>query len=286
MLMMIKDLTNVAFLKKLFQKEGLGPKHSMGQNFLICSEVLEATIMALEEGPKNITELGAGAGTLTQALLASKFNVRAIERDDELANLLTTLTPKKLIPQLTMVKGDLREEKWGWEKPFSVAGNIPYNLSGLIIKKVTQLEPKPQLVVLLIQREVGERLTAEAPNLSLISVAVRLWGQAEMILNVPADCFYPKPKVDSQLVLLSPNIDSHTSLAERERALKIIKRFFQAKRKQIGGVLKQQFKLSDTDTEKVLRLAKINRKQRPQEILPDQWLLLVSSFEEMGISTH
>lgn len=280
---MLDDLTDIKFLKKLLQKEGLGLKYSMGQNFLICSEVPEATIMALEKGPKNITELGAGMGALTQALLAAKFNVRAIERDERLAGLLRTLMPRKLAAQLTVVCGDLRDEKWSWEKPFSVVGNIPYNLSGLIIRKVTQLEPLPQLVVLLVQREVGQRLTAQAPNLHLISVAVQLWGEVETILNVPADCFYPKPKVNSQLVLMRPRLDNRWPLNDRERALKIIKRFFQVRRKQVGGVLRQQFGLGKADTKKVLRLAGINRKQRPQEVLSDQWMILADALEEMVI---
>ncbi len=276
--MMLRDLTDIKFLKNLFKKEGLDPKYSMGQNFLICSEVLEATIMALKEGPRDITELGARAGTLTQALLASKFNVRAIERDEQLIGLVRTLTPKKLAPQLTIVSGDLRDEEWTWEKPFSVVGNIPYNLSGLIIRRITQLEPSPELVVLLMQKEVVQRLTAQAPNLHLISVAVQLWGEAEMILNVPADCFYPKPKVDSQLVLMRPKLNNSLSLSEREEALKIIKRFFQTKRKQIGGILQQQFGLAAADAEKALHLAEINRKQRPQEVLPSQWLALVNTL--------
>lgn len=284
--MMLNDLTDIKFLKRLWQKGNFSPKYLMGQNFLICSEVLEATIIALEEGPRNLTELGAGVGTLTQALLASKFNVRAIERDERLVGLLKTLTPKKLASQLTVVSGDLRDEKWTWEEPFSVAGNIPYNLSGLIIRKVTQLEPKPQLVVLLVQREVGQRLTAQAPNLHLISVAVQLWGEVEMILNVPADCFYPKPKVASQLVLLRPRLNDCLPLNEREQALKIIKRFFQTKRKQVGGILQQQFGLGLKDAEKVLQLTGMNRQQRPQEVLPDQWMVLVNVFEEMGIGTH
>lgn len=282
----MRDLTDIKFLKKLLQKEGLSPRHSMGQNFLICSEVLEATVMALEGGVRNLTELGAGAGTLTQALLSSKFKVRAIERDERLANLLKTLTPRKLAPQLTVVRGDLRDEQWAWEQPFSVVGNIPYNLSGLIIKKITQLEPSPQLVVLLVQREVGQRLTAQAPNLHLISVAVQLWGKAEAILNVPADCFYPKPKVDSQLVLMRPRLDDCLSLNEREGALKMIKRFFQTRRKQLGGVLQKEFGLSLADTEKLLQLTGINRKQRPQEVTPDQWMILAGAFNEMGIDAH
>ena len=284
--MMLNNLTDIKFLKKLLQKEDIDPKHSMGQNFLICSEVLEATIMALREGPENITELGAGMGTLTQALLASKFNVRAIERDERLAGLLKALTTKKLASRLTVVSGDLRYEEWAWGKPFSVAGNIPYSLSGLIIRRVTQLEPAPQFAVLLVQKEVGERLTIQLPNLHLISVAVQLWGRAEKILNVPADCFYPKPKVDSQLVLMRPRLDNRLSIEARERALKIIKRFFQTKRKQIGGIMQQQFELSKADTGKILRLAGINRKQRPQEVSPDQWIILAERIEKRVTNTQ
>jgi 16S rRNA (adenine1518-N6/adenine1519-N6)-dimethyltransferase len=284
--MMLKDLTDIKILKGLLQKEGLGPKHSMGQNFLICSEVLEATIMALEDSSRNLTELGAGVGTLTQALLASKFNVRAIERDEQLARLLKTATSKQLAAQLTVVSGDLRDEEWAWKEPFSVVGNIPYNLSGLIIKKVTQLEPQPQLVILLVQKEVGQRLVAQAPNLHLISVAVQLWGTAEMILNVPADCFYPKPKVDSQLILLRPKTHDYLPLQAREKVMALAKKFFQVKRKQMGGVVRQLFNLDVAKAKKLLMRADIRKEQRPQEITPKQWIILLDIFEEMGIDTQ
>lgn len=274
---MKQDLMDKDFVKKLFKKKGIAPKHSAGQHFLICPEVIEAILQVIKHGPDGvrlITELGSGAGALTQALLAAGCKVRAIEKDARLAEVLKKNTPKRLASELELIEGDLRDELWEWNKPYMLVGNIPYNLSGLIIRRITQLEPAPIQVVLLVQHEVGQRLTATAPNLHLVSLAVQLWGSASKLLNVPRDCFWPQPQVDSQLVVLSPGTDLGLSKKERERVLALAKIFFQAKRKQVGGVARRFFDLNAEEVEKILRQAGISSKQRPQEVTVDRWRAL------------
>lgn len=270
---MWKNLTDISHLKALLAEADIVPRHSAGQHFLVCAEVVEATLLALDSSAR-VTELGAGVGTLTGMLLEAGYKVRAIERDAALGNLIKAGIPRRMTDRLELVIDDLRAAAWGRDDNYQLVGNIPYNLSGFIVRRLTQLTPAPERAVLLVQREVGERLTAREGNLSLIGLAVRLWGKAEKLLNVPASCFWPMPKVASQLILLSPAGGAGVKSEEREATLALAKQFFQVKRKQMGGRTRQLFGLPPGAASALLRQAGIEPTQRPQEISASAWLAL------------
>jgi 16S rRNA (adenine1518-N6/adenine1519-N6)-dimethyltransferase len=169
-----------------------------------------------------------------------------------------------------------------WEQPgpYQIVGNIPYHLSGLIIRKITQLEPQPQQALLLLQKEVAARLVAGPPALQLIGLAVQLWGAARVLRSVPASCFWPAPRVDSSLVALKPAAARAVSLAERERVVACARHFFSQRRKQMGGVLKRWQKLDDDAAVALLRRVGIRPEQRPQEISLPQWIRLTQTLQE------
>ena len=277
------NLTDINYLKSRLKRAGIKPQRSAGQNFLICPEVVEATVMAITGGPKKITELGAGVGTLTVALLAAGFAVKAIEREQQLAKAITKEVPSPGRANLKLETGYLRKVDWRWsedgsiEQKFQLVGNIPYNLSGLIIRRLVQLEPQPERVVLMVQWEVGERIVAQPPKMGLLGLAVSLWGKSDIIVRVPADCFWPKPKVGSCLIMLSPHGESRIKTEEREKVMAVAKPFFMAKRKQMAGVLKQNYKLmTREEAEMTLKKANIKGTQRPQEVAVEQWRALAS----------
>lgn len=272
------SLFNAAYLRSLLAQHGARPRLSADQHFLVCERVMVATLKAIKNGPSRITELGSGCGSLTLPLLAHHYTVRAVERDRQLAAVLRELTPLAARDRLELIAGDLRQEQWGWEEPWQLVGNIPYQLSGFIIRRLTQLEPAAALAVLLLQREVGERVTASEPALQMLGLAVQLWGTARVLCAVPAGCFWPAPRVDSRLVALRPHAPSCLSLAERERVLQVAARFFRTRRKQMGGVLRRQWGLPVSEAERVLRTASIVPQQRPQEVSPAQWVKLAETL--------
>ena len=271
-------LTSEVYLRELLEKHGVRPRRAAGQHFLVCERVTAATLTALSNGPPRISELGAGCGTLTGPLLAHHYTVRAIESDQQIAAVLLELTPKAARDRLELIVGDLREQQWEWAEPWQLVGNIPYQLSGFIIRRLTQLKPPPALAVLLLQREVGARVTANEPQLQLLGLAVQLWGSARALLTVPASCFWPAPQVDSQLVALAPHTPPDLSLAERELVLQVAAHFFRNRRKQMGGVLRRQRGISDLAAERLLHTAGITPNQRPQEVAPAQWVRLAATL--------
>ena len=273
---MYRDLTDKGYLKSILGKRGLKPKKSSGQNFLICEEVIEATLLTLNKMEKRVTELGAGMGVLTKALLESGYEVQAIERDKDLAEVLKKETKRLADNRLQVIVGDLKKVDWSWgdksdKKAYQLVGYIPYNITGLIVRQITNLEPAPERVILLLQKEVGERLTAKPPKMGLSSLAVSLWGEARILMNVPASCFWPKPKVDSCLIMMARR-DFGISDEERKRIMKMARVFFQAKRKQMGRTMRDQLGIDSRDKAvKILQKAEINEKSRPQELSVEQW---------------
>ena len=266
------QLTDIATLQGILQKANIQLSPDKSQHYLISPEVVEATVALAKEGPKVITELGAGLGTLTQGLVSFKPRIRAIERDRNVAQLLLTLLPPDKRSLVEVVNKDLRDVDWTWPQPYQVVGNIPYAFSGLIIRRLTQLDPAPTQAILLVQKEVGDRLTAQAGDMTLVSLAMQLWGSAQQVLFVPKSCFEPEPAVDSALIYMIPHSPQKYSLAQREEVLKLAKIFFQGKRKQMGGVLRKQFKREDSET--LLASVGLTLQQRPQELTTDQWVKL------------
>lgn len=279
------SLTDRDYLQALLRKHNITPSRSAGQSFLICPEPVEAVITALEGGPKTITELGAGPGAMTQDLLAAGFSVRAIEEDKALAAILKKVLGKKYADQLELVRDDLRKAVWEHKTDWALAGNIPYNLSGLILRRLTKLKPAPAQAVLMVQREVGQRLAAEAGNMNLLGLAVQLWGAAHLLLNVPRTCFWPAPQVDSQLVLLVPH-DSGRPVGEREAVVRLARVFFQRKRKQIGGVLRREFNLTSKQIDEILLAVGVLATARPQELSVEQWQMLAAQLLAAQLTTN
>lgn len=271
------DAINLHHLHAILAQARLTPAHAAGQNFLVCEAVRAATLTALPHPSYPVTELGAGLGTLTQALVRSGFTVRAIERDLALIPLLRQQVVPELQKQLTIVPGDVRSTDWRWSTPYYVVGNIPYNLSGLILRRITQLDPAPARAIVLVQQEVGERVRAVPPAMHLVSVAMQLWGIPTRLRKVPASCFWPQPQVDSELLQLTPHA-KRLSVEQREQIVAVAKHCFQQRRKQIGGVLQHRWHLSRHEVERRLADIALRATQRPQELSVADWQRLTEAF--------
>lgn len=275
---MLIDLTDVATIKQLLAKREVKVSRSLGQNFLICREVVEGiAAVAKSSAAEAVTELGPGLGVITQALIGVGKRVKAIEKDDDFAAMLPGVVAKASRGQLEVVHGDLKEMPWEWTKPFQVVGNIPYNLTGLIIRRLTQLEPAPTGAILLMQREVGERVRSNAPDMNLLALAVALWGKAELLMQVPPHCFWPQPEVASQLLLLTPN--GEVPKAEREAIMNVARVAFGQKRKQLQVTLRKGLPMTGEQVSVALKGAGLHGEMRPQEVTPEQWRTL---SEQLG----
>ena len=228
------------------------------------------------EAPALCLEIGPGLGTLTSSLLKRFQKVIAIEFDPELARKLPGSFPGK---NLEVINQDILAtdlSKLVGNEPYSVAGNIPYYITSPIIKKLLETSPKPQKISLLIQKEVAERIAADAGDQTLLSLTVQNLAEVELGPVVPAAEFTPPPKVDSQVLVLTPLSEPQIDPA----CLDLAKIGFSSPRKKLAANLSSVnldvinpalANLSKTDWHQILEQNSINPDARAEDLSLWDW---------------
>jgi 16S rRNA (adenine1518-N6/adenine1519-N6)-dimethyltransferase len=240
-------------------------KKSLGQNFLKSEPALRKIIEAGEiKSDDVILEIGPGKGALTKKLLGSSGKVLAVEKDKELIELLKEKFKKEIKERkLTLIEGDILEFDPLLISPlirgvgglhYKIIANIPYNITGAILKKFLTEKNQPERMVLMVQNEVAKRIVARDDKESILSISVKAYGEPSMIMKVPARYFSPAPKVDSAIILIKnisrknfrplpslPLAKGEVPKAEgvnEQKFWEIVKAGFAHKRKKLSGNLK------------------------------------------------
>jgi 16S rRNA (adenine1518-N6/adenine1519-N6)-dimethyltransferase len=256
-------------------------KKSLGQNFLITPRIVDmiATSADLKEGELAI-EIGPGKGVLTKALLAKGARVKAIEKDDRLIPILQEEFKKEITSgQLELIHGDIMEmnidesvEKI--DGGYKIIANIPYYITGALIRIFLSASKKPELMVLMVQKEVATRIVARDEKESLLALSVKVYAKPEIVMNVARGNFFPIPNVDSAVIKLSDIRNPFADKIAEERFFEIIKAGFSQKRKKLSSNLSQVM----TKEEIALQFKKLNLDPniRAEDMKLEQWLALVS----------
>jgi len=253
-----------------------GSKHSLGQHFLCREDVVARMVEAAKISPNDsVLEIGPGLGILTRELVFSPAKeVIACEKDERFFEYLRgSLKNKKLklinqdalilIPNLVAAS------------PLKVISNLPYNISSpVIISLLTVCPVLPKTLVLMIQKEVAQRLTAKPDdsNRGILTVLLDMMGRCKIIEKIPQSYFYPEPEVESAVILVD-NITPLPYLAKD--AFRIIKMAFAQKRKKIKNTLFSTLKIEPARCVEIAKLSKISLDQRPEELTREQWLKLI-----------
>lgn len=183
----------------------LFPKKSLGQHFLTSTKALGDIISAgMIEKDENILEIGPGTGILTIALLEAGAKVIAIEKDARSIELLRQSLKKYIDDkQLTIIEGDVLEMKDNIiQGNFGIIANIPYYITGAILQKFLEHGPRPHKMILLVQKEVAERIVSRDGKESILSISVKAFGKPKIISRVPRGSFNPPPTVDSAILAI------------------------------------------------------------------------------------
>ena len=218
-----------------------------------------------------VLEIGPGPGTLTGRLAEQARRLVAVELDGRLAARLRQRFAKQ--PNVEIVEGDiLRLDLRGLfpQGGEIVVGNIPYYLTGALLPKLLDQPPRPRRVSLVVQKEVAERWTAPT-GVSTATVAVQLYAEARLALNLPAAAFDPPPKVDSALVVMEVRPRPALELADGRSFLAFVERVFQFRRKQLGGTLARVTGLSPSDVAGRLQELGVDPQRRPQTLSLEEW---------------
>ncbi len=258
-------------------------KKHLGQHFLTSKSALVKIREAGNVGSNDLVlEIGPGTGILTEELLTCAGKVIAVEKDRELIPVLQEKFADEIASgKLTLTEEDVLEfnpSNFLQHKTYKLIANIPYYITGAIIEKFLSTSCQPEQMVLLIQKEVAERIVARDNKESILSIAVKAYGKPRIVAKVPAGAFNPPPKVDS--AILSIEGISRDFFADCNEALffAVMKSVFGKKRKQIGGSLTEFL----NDKEKAvdaLTKSDIDPKTRPEDMTLLTWKKLVQVLQ-------
>ncbi|TAN34408.1 ribosomal RNA small subunit methyltransferase A [bacterium] len=259
-------------LTRLLQRHRIDRKHSFGQNFLVDAAVRDAVAEAARiTSEDDVLEVGAGVGTLTLALAPRCRRLLAVELDRRLLPALREVVATHAnveVAQADILKFDARASfPDGGEV---VAGNIPYNITGALIRKLLDRAPRPRRLSLVVQKEVAERWTA-AGGASLATVAVQVFAEPRIAFTIPASAFDPPPRVDSALAVLEVRDRPAVDVPDLDAFFRLVEAVFQFRRKQLGGALGRTSGLGSTEAGRRLHELGIDPQRRPQTLSLGEW---------------
>jgi 16S rRNA (adenine1518-N6/adenine1519-N6)-dimethyltransferase len=265
---------------ELMRRHGIRPTKNLGQNFLISESGLTTVLEAAEVGAhETILEIGAGLGALTCRLARQAESVIAVEIDRRLAGPLKETTGA--FSNVRLVFGDILQVDLPTllgDRPYAVVANIPYNITSHLIRRLLEARRPARRLVLTIQEEVAERITATEGEMSLLALSVQVYGDAQIVGRVPASAFFPAPQVNSAVVRISIHAAPRVP-AERVRVFfQLARAGFSQKRKQLKNSLSGGLRLEPYVTEKMLEAAGLEGRVRPQELGWADWLRLADVY--------
>jgi 16S rRNA (adenine1518-N6/adenine1519-N6)-dimethyltransferase len=263
----------------LLKDNDLFAKKHLGQNFLISKDALGKIVQSASITNKdNIIEIGPGLGILTKELAKQAKQVTSYELDSDLIPVLNKLF--ELNRNVNIVLADALKITLPSE-PYKLVANIPYYITSPILMHFlhpkTVMEKRPTEIVLLIQKEVAEKVCAKQGNHSVLSLQIQIFGQPEIAGTIKKDCFYPSPKVDSAILHIKTYSDP--IIEDVELFLKTIKTAFTQRRKTLLNSLRNGFGLKKEVIEKILATADIKESLRPQELSFADWERLIAALQ-------
>lgn len=263
-------------------------KKSLGQNFLVDANQQRRIVAALEAASDDtVIEIGPGQGALTRHIAGSVSRLFLVELDHQLAPALEkefAHDPTVTVIEADVLDTDLRELVGGDMSNVKVVGNIPYNITTPIIFRLLERELRPERIVIMIQREVADRILA-APGESeygALSVGVRSVARAERLFNVGRRSFRPVPRVDSTVLLIRPISPPPLTARDEEDLRDLTRTVFSWRRKQLQKTLRSApaYALDAARLEAVQQQTGIALDQRPEQLAPAQFISLARALRD------
>jgi 16S rRNA (adenine1518-N6/adenine1519-N6)-dimethyltransferase len=266
---------------------GLRARHALSQNFLADPDVLSAILAEADPAPgARVLEIGPGLGFLTGGLLAAGALVLAVELDRGLADVLRDrFAPALEADRLRLIEGDALDQDLVHlvEPPYDVVANLPYHITSPILHALLGEPPRPRRLVLMVQREVAERIAAPPGKMSYLSVFVQYHARVRVAFAVPATAFEPAPAVESAVIVVEPyDADDRLASDEEDGLWRLVQAAFRERRKMIHNVLARQLPVDAGRVAAALAAAGIAPDRRPQTLAVGEWLALREALGPLG----
>ncbi|NCG41763.1 MAG: 16S rRNA (adenine(1518)-N(6)/adenine(1519)-N(6))-dimethyltransferase RsmA [Actinobacteria bacterium] len=274
------DLLNLSIVdvKRLLEKAGIAPKKSLGQNFVVDPNTVKKIVrLAQIKSDSRVVEIGPGLGSLTLALIDTGAEVSVVETDGALIPLLTEV----LNGGARIVHADARTVDWqdlapgkGWD----LVANLPYNIATSLVIELLDEVPSVDRMLVMVQREAGERIAAKVGDSAYgaVSVRVALRAKATVVGSVPPSVFYPKPRVASVLVAVERHKQMETSTEVTEEMIRLLRLSFGQRRKMLRK------SLIEVTTSASFTISGVKPSQRPEELDVEAWLRFAEANLQAG----
>lgn len=261
------------------------PRKRFGQHFVTDTNILLKIVRAAEvQDADTVLEIGPGLGDLTRALGAAAAHVVAVEVDRDLA---ARLRSEFAATNVHILQGDILQQAPGaWlaqancAPPYLVIANLPYYITSAILRYLLEAPVPPARIVVMVQREVAEQMTARPPHSNLLGVSVRYYGSPRIVAHVPAGAFRPPPQVSSAVVRI--DVYPRPANLETEKFFRVVRAGFSARRKQLHNALANGLSLTRGETEQWLHRAGIAPTRRAETLELEEWSQLARTFPAIG----
>lgn len=260
-------------------------KKSLGQNFLVDPNYQRKIVEGLELEPgDDVIEIGAGTGALTQHIVGKARYFTAVELDDALAAGLLARYGSR--DDFRLIHCDVMQVEFGDHPQSKVVGNIPYNITSPLIFKLLARPARPPLLILMVQKEVADRIVA-APGGSdygALTVGVQSVARADRLFVVPRGAFRPVPKVDSAVVRIVPVRPPNLTPAEEDDLRWLTRAAFAWRRKQLQNILRhaQRYALSAEQVAHIEARTNLRMTDRPEQLSPTEFIMLARELRALG----
>lgn len=261
--------------KSLLNKYNINPVHYRGQNFLISEKVLDKIIsFAGLSKEDTVLEVGPGLGFLTTRLAKKAGRVLAVELDLNLADIL--LEELKSFPNVKIVNNNILKtdiSKYGLENgKYKIVANLPYNITSRFIRTFLEIADKPTEMLLMIQREVAERIVAKPGQMSLLSLSCQFYADCSIEFAVGRNHFYPAPKVESAVIRLK--LKDNKDIKEADNIFKLAHLGFSSKRKKLAGNLAKGLEIDKEKINQIFKKLNLDEGIRAQSLSVNDWISL------------
>jgi 16S rRNA (adenine1518-N6/adenine1519-N6)-dimethyltransferase len=271
---MNNNLLKPTYLKSLCEEYNLIPSKKYGQNYLISEKPIREMIKASDlKKTDTIVEIGPGFGVLTLAVVPLVKKIISFEIEKSLEKYWEENSQENL----EIIWGNALKKLPDFSSQLSsykVLANLPYQITSNALRVIFEQENKPEVVVVMVQKEVAERIIAKPGDMSLLAVSIQYFGKPEIVCKVPSGSFWPAPKVDS--AVLKINVINKTSKFSDEDFFRVVRSGFSNKRKQLWRNLSSGLKLEKDLVKKILVDVVGNEKVRAEELSVEDWEKITS----------
>lgn len=276
------NLADPAVLKTFLARHGLVARKGLGQHFLVSHKIVDAIMRSLE-GVQGILEIGPGPGVLTSPMSELAERLIAVEIDVGMINALKESSPNADVRKVNALESSLGPILLELPEPRAVVSNLPYYITGPLLTRIAESRTLIVKAVVMMQKEVAERVVAVPKTSARGSLSVFLQSQFSVrtVAKVPAGSFLPPPKVDSTVLELTPRPMS-VAIEDEVGFFKLIRFGFAQPRKTLANNLLAGYRLDRGTATSVVELAGLGERARPQELDESEWVRVQRALAEVS----